>query len=331
MAKKRKNRRKVSISSAVIRFLIGILLIAGIIYAGFYLLFEVDYTRHLINSDGTYASTRAYVLPADGSTVRPQITTQPTPETTSVPDATPETAEVTATAAAETTASPEPTAAPTAEPSVEPTPLIGISTLAPTVTPENTPEPETTAAPGPTATPVPTPVPTNSPVPTPEPEGTRIPDDFYSAYRDDLKTPRAYEGEGLSTGLTRCYLSRANYYQVMQLNGWGYYDLPEYDGLTATTYMLVTEAGEKKGRVYLCTNREGASRRIHNAEFAENVGAADFEVTIDASQFASGEYELRLILQYASEGKDIVFLCPFDTLRTFTVIDGEIIITPELD
>ena len=316
MAKKRKRRRKMSISSALIRFLIGMLLIAAIAFAGYYLLFEVDYSGHLINSDGSYASTRAYVLPADGSTASPEAEVT-TPAPTSDPTAEP-------------TATPEPTAtlAPTE------TPLIGIATFEPTATPDATPEAEITAEPteaAPTATPVPTPVPTPSPVPTPEPDGTRIPEDSFSSYRDDLKTPRAYEGDALRMGLSRCYTSRLNLYQVMQINGWGYFDVPEYDGLTATTYLLVTPVGANEGRIYLCSNREGASRRIHDAEFADNVACADFEVTIDTSSYASGEYQVQLILQYIAEDENYVYLCPFAEPRTFTVIDGEIITTPALD
>lgn len=308
MAKKRRRRRKMSVSSAIIRFLIGMLLIALVVFAGFYLLFEVDYSRHLLNSDGTYASTRAYVLPPDGSAITPN------PNATAVP------VQPSATAMAEPTATPEPTEAP----------LIIITTLEPTATPEPTPtvEPEPTETPEPTPepTPIPTPEPTPTPRPTPEPYGTRIPAAAFSDYRDDLKVPQPYEGEGMvNVGLSRCYVSKLNLYQVMSVNGWGYIDSEEFNGLTCTTYALVTPAGQEKGRVYLCTNRDGVSRRIHQPELAVNVNASDFEVTIDASGFESGDYELKLILQYEVEGKLKAVLCPFAEPHLFTVVDGEIV------
>lgn len=303
MAKKRRNRRKMSISTAIIRFLIGMLLIAIVVFAGFYILFEVDYSRHLMNSDGTYASTRAYVLPPDGSAITPD------PSATAAT-----TAEPTGTPTPETTATPEPTAEP----------LIIITTLepTPTVEPEPTPTPEPTAEP----TSMPTPVPTATPKPTPEPDGTRIPATAFSNYRDDLKVPRVYEGEGVvNVGLSRCFVSKLNLYQVMQINGWSYIDSEEFNGLTCTTYALVAPAGKEKGRVYLCTNRDGASRRIHQPELAVNVNASDFEVTIDASDFESGDYELKLILQYEVDGELKAVLCPFAVPHMFSVVDGEIV------
>ena len=308
MAKKRRRRRKMSVSSAIIRFLIGMLLIALIVFAGFYLLFEVDYSRHLLNSDGTYASTRAYVLPPDGSAITPN------PNATAVP------VQPSATPTAEPTATPEPTEEP----------LIIITTLEPTATPEPTPTatPEPTPTPEPTVepTPIPTPQPTPTPRPTPEPYGTRIPETAFSDYRDNLKPPKVYEGEApTNLGLSRCNVSKLNLYQVMSVNGWGYIDSEEFNGLTCTTYALVTAAGEDKGRTYLCANRDGVSRRIHQPEFAQNVNAADFEVTIDCSDFATGDYELKLILQYEVEGELKAVLCPFAEPHMFTVVDGEIV------
>lgn len=312
MAKKRKNRRKMSVSSAVIRFLIGILLIACIVCAGFYLLFEVDYSRHLINSDGTFASTRAYVLPADGSTLAPEITPAPTEEPTAEPTAAPE-------------------ATPTAEPTPEPTPtaepLVIISTLEPTEQPTEAPTEEPTATPEPTEKP--TPRPTATPAATPEPDGTRIPETAFSSYKTGLKTPKAYEGANV--GISRCYISKLNFYQVMQINGWGFIDSAEFNGSTCITYALVTPVGENSGRVYLCENRDGASRRIHTGEYASNVNAADFSVTIDTSDYDSGEYELRLILQYSVDEKYTTVLCPFTTPHTFTVVDGEIVSAIAID
>lgn len=309
MAKRRKRRRRESVSSAIIRFLIGMLLIALIVMAGYYLLFKADYSRHLINSDGTYASTRAYVLPTDGSSPEPEGSAA---APTAVPaSAVPDSA----------------TAEPTAEPTATPEPLIIIATLEPTPTPEPTPSPEPEATPEPTA--VPTPVPTATPEPTPEPDGARIPESSFSAYRTDLKVPKAYNGA--EVGVSRCYVSRLNYYQVMQVNGWGYIDVPEFNGLTCTTYALVTPAGESRGRIYQCINRDGASRRIHEPEYAENVYAADFEVTIDTSDYESGDYELKLILQFAGEEKTYVYLCPFEKTHTFSVVDGEVISPIPLD
>ena len=102
-------------------------------------------------------------------------------------------------------------------------------------------------------------------------------------------------------------------------------------GLTCSTYALITPVGQKDGRVYMCTNRDGASRRIHEPELAQNVYAADFEVTIDTSDFATGEYELNLILQFNNGKKNRTFLCPFETPHRFTIVDGEIITTIPLD
>lgn len=313
MAKKRKNLRKMSVSSAVIRFLIGMLLIACIVCAGFYLLFEVDYSRHLLNSDGTYASTRAYVLPADGSTLTPENsatpTAGPTIDSTDVPE-------------------PTATAEPTAEPTATPEPLVIISTLEPTAGPTAEPTAEPTATPEPTEKP--TPRPTATPAATPEPDGTRIPETAFSDYKTGLKLPKTII-EGANVGISRCYISKLNYYQVMQINGWGFIDAPEFNGSTCITYALVTATDQEKGRVYLCENRDGVSRRIHAGEYASNVNAADFSVTIDTSDYESGEYELKLILQYSVDDKYQTVLCPFSTPHTFTVVEGEVVSAIPID
>ncbi|MDO4355798.1 MAG: hypothetical protein Q4E13_04730 [Clostridia bacterium] len=321
MARKQKRRKqKMSISAAVIRFLIGLLLIAIVVFAGFYLLFEVDYSSRLLNSDGTYASTRAYVLPPDGSgaTATPlsDSTPEPTPEATAEPPAeTPEpTVEPTTDAA--TTAPSEPTEAPTA--TAESTqPAIIISTLEP--------------SPSPTPTVAPTTVPTPTAIPTTEPVGARIPDSAISAYRENLKLPKTYSGEGLNVGLSRCYLSKLNYYQVMQVNGWGYIDEAEFDGGQCTTFALITSKDTGKSRVYLCTSIDGASGRVHQPQSATDVNACDFQVTIDTSDFDSGDYDFKLILYYKVGSHMRTWICPFETDHTFTVVDGEIVTGLPLD
>lgn len=304
MARKRKHRKqKMSITAAVIRFLIGLLLIAILVFAGFYLLFEVDYSSRLMNSDGTYASTRAYVLPPDS--------------TPSVSDGTEASAAPTAEAtAAPTAAATEiPTEAPTETPTAQP--AILISTLEPT------PSPIPTASP--TPTPGPTAIPTPTPVVTVEPVGARIPESEISTYRTRVKLPGAYDGEGLNVGLSRCYLSKLNYYQVMQVNGWGYIDAEGFDGRQCATFALIRNVDTGDYRVYLCTNLEGCSGRTHNAQYAQDVSNCDFQVTIDTSDFASGDYEFQIILYFEVNGRKRTYLCPFETTRTFTVVDGEII------
>ena len=325
MARKQKRRRKkMSISSAVIRFLIGLLLIAIVVFAGFYLLFEVDYSAQLMNSDGTYASTRAYVLPPDGgaATIAPSIAPTATP--TEQPTATPEPAETGATTAEEPTdvepiaveaTAVEATAAddvPEATSIPEPTePAIRISTLEPTPSP--IPTPGITAAPTPTI------------VPTTEPVGARIPDSAISIYKENLRLPKVYEGGDAEVGLSRCYLSKLNYYQVMQVNGWGYIDDAEFDGHQCTTFALITNQQTGKSRVYLCTSLSGVSGRAHQPQYATEVSDSDFQVTIDTSEFESGEYEFQIILHYNVNEQAKTWICPFDTARTFSVVDGEIV------
>ncbi len=326
MARRKKRRKqKMSISAAVIRFLIGLLLIAIVVFAGFYLLFEVDYSSQLLNSDGTYASTRAYVLPPDGS----GPTTTPLPEPSPTLSAT----------AAPAVGTPEATAETTPGATVDPTPTAAESTAAPTEAPTATPQPTQPAVvistleptPSPTPTPRPTAVPTPTPRPTPEPVGARIPDSAISAYREGLKLPDTYPGEGINVGISRCYLSKLNYYQVMQVNGWGYIDDAEFDGEECTTFALITNRDTGKTRVYLCTSLEGASGRTHQPQSAANVGACDFQVTIDTSAFDSGEYDFQLILYYKVGSRMRTWICPFEADHTFAVVDGEIVTGLPLD
>lgn len=320
MARKQKRRRKkMSISSAVIRFLIGLLLIAIVVFAGFYLLFEVDYSAQLMNSDGTYASTRAYVLPPDGGAATIAASVAPTGQAptaapTVQPTATPEPGEAEATAAAETPAAETPAADATPEATSTPVPTlpaIQISTLVPTPSP--TPTPAVTAVPTPTI------------APTTEPVGARIPDSAISIYKENMRLPKVYEDGDAEVGLSRCYLSKLNYYQVMQVNGWGYIDDADFDGHQCTTFALITNRQTGQSRVYLCTSLNGVSGREHQPQNAVNVNDCDFQVTIDTSEFDSGEYEFQIILYYSVDDRMRTWICPFDTAHTFSVVDGEIV------
>ena len=198
--------------------------------------------------------------------------------------------------------------------------LLGDATPMPGQTgAEATAKPQAT----PTPTPVPTPTPTPTPVPTPVP--TKIPEiDQSKSKTSGFKMPKPSTDGNI--GISKCYVSKPDSYQIIQLTGWGYVENASFDGLQCTTYVIVTEDSTGKDRAYLATNIAGASGREHTGA-GQNLSACDFQVNMNVSGYPDGVYYIGLVLQHKVDGKNRYSYYPFDkNYYAFTVLNGEVIV-----
>ena len=183
---------------------------------------------------------------------------------------------------------------------------------------------ETTVQPviSPTPTPEPTPTPAPTPVPTPVP--TKIPEiDQSKSKTSGFKMPKPSTDGNI--GISNCYVSKPDSYQIIQLTGWGYIEQPSFDGLQCTTYVIVTEESTGKDRAYLATNIAGISGRAHSGA-GQNLSACDFQVNMNVSGYPDGVYYIGLVLQHTQDGKKRYSYYPFDKdYYAFTVLNGEVI------
>ena len=168
--------------------------------------------------------------------------------------------------------------------------------------------------------------PTSTPTPRPTPVPTKIPAADLSASKKGFNMPA--EGTNGQIGISRCYVSIPDSYQIIMLEGWGYIDEDTFNGAESATYLIVTNESTGKRILYQATNIAGLSGRAHNS-VCLNPEAADWRVTIDVSEFADGMYNLTLGLGYKTSGsrktKYVVF--PFEEKYAFTVVGGESIST----
>ena len=172
-----------------------------------------------------------------------------------------------------------------------------------------------------TPVPTPTPIPTATPVPTPVP--TKIPEiDLAEMHTKGFKVPDPSRNGNI--GISKCYRSIPDAYQVMQLEGWGYVEESYFDGLDCATYLIVTQASTGRQIAYLTTSIAGASGRNH-ITVAQHPEASDFRVNFSVAQYPDGVYNLGLVLAYKQDGKSRYAYYPFGPETSFSVISGEVI------
>ena len=213
----------------------------------------------------------------------------------------------------------------TEEPEAVPLPFatsLAQSGTTPVPLPPQTEPDDLPAQPTPSPTPTPTPVPTPTPMPTPVP--TKIPIADQSASRTSGFTVPSPATNG-NVGITKCYVSVPDSYQIMQLEGWGFVEDSAFNGSECTTYVLTTNESTGKHVVFLATSFSGISGRTFSTA-AQNPEDADFRVTMNVSDFADGVYNIGIVLGYkASGGKQVYAYYPLDESYSFTVLSGEII------
>ena len=262
---------------AVLRFFIGLIVIAILVCVAYFFLAKVDYSDKLANPD---ASMRPYVemtaAPGEVShDAEPVIETSPVIESKPVVESQP---------AATEAPVPAGTAASFVDVSV---------TAEPTATP--TPVPTPTATPVPTAIPTPTPEPT--PTPTPSPEPTRISTKKYAtAKKSGFNVP--VPSNNAEAELTNFYVSAPNENRTIQFNGYCYIDDASFDGDGTQVYMVVTQKETGKQIAYKATMKAGVSGADHSAAKCQNAAETDFQLFINTKSYEDGNYELGLVLYY---------------------------------
>lgn len=214
------------------------------------------------------------------------------------------------------------------DPSISLRPYVeGDITPAPTFAPSVAPVVTETPAPDATLPPyaTPTPSPTAEPTPSPTPEPTAVAQYLFAQFRPvDYRDIPAIS-QNVSAGITKCFVSPADSYGVMQIEGWAYDDVPGYDASTATCGLVVSRDSTNQHVLYLTTSRAGTSGVEHTSANVQNVEASDFRVYIDASSYADDVYSLGIILNYQIDGNGQMVSYKFDSQYTFKVVGGEII------
>ena len=211
-------------------------------------------------------------------------------------------------------------------------------TLRPYVVPDPTPTPEPTPTPAPTSVPgeetpppawataSPTPNgPTAVPTPAPTPVPTSIPSGLIAAGRgiDAGDMPSTPIDDTVRAALTNFYVSPADDYHVVEIEGYAYLEHEFYDGDNSSVYLIVRNpAGELAA--YLTTAEEGVSGVEHQG-IGQNLGLADFRVYIDVSNYPDGTYTLGTLLMCMHQGSEVRVACRFPDTLNFVMRGGEVI------
>ena len=210
---------------------------------------------------------------------------------------------------------PRPYVVPDPTPTPTPTPTPG---PAPTPGEEEQPPAWATASPTPaTPTPVPTPAPT--PVPTSIPESLVV-------------TGRGLDAEALEptpiddtvrAGLTSFFVSPADDYHIIEVEGYAYLEHQLYDGDNSSVYLIVRNPSGDLA-AYLTTSEEGISGIEHEG-IGKNLALADFRVYIDVSNYMDGTYTLGALLMCMHQGSEVQVAYRFPDSLNFVVRGGEVI------
>lgn len=147
----------------------------------------------------------------------------------------------------------------------------------------------------------PTPTPTLVPTPTPEPTATPIPASMYSQRVTSKKVTGASwktdKQSRINHGITEIgTLPSENGGHVLSITGWsfGTYTIANsrgWDGKNNTTYLTVTNE-KKQTTYYEVTVSAGATGIEHTTPHGKNMELADFVCNIDVSSYPDGTYTL---------------------------------------
>lgn len=176
---------------------------------------------------------------------------------------------------------------------------------------EETPEP--TAEP----TPVPTAEPTPTPAPTPEP--TPIPESMFAIGKvDGFSVPQA--STDAKAEITKLYISQPNGGGVVQMDGYAYIDHELFDTSKLAQFLIVTQKSSGRQIAYICQKVSAASGDPHIGALCPNPSDADFEIVVDMSKYSDGEYGLGVVLYFAVENNAAYSYYEFP--QTITVAGG---------
>lgn len=277
---------------AVLHFFIGLLFIALLVCAGYFVLTKLDYSDKLANPD---ASMRPYV----------EMTAQP--------------------AQLQQPASDDPENEPEGEPAMnallpdatdEIEDFVDVS-FTPTPSPSPTPTPSPTAEP----TPIPTPTPEPTPTPTPTPKPTKIPTDrCASARKKGFNVPDPTTNATLK--LTNFYVSAPNKNRVLQLNGYAYIDEADYDCEDSQVYLIVTQQETGEQVAYKTTMKKGVSGADLSSAACKNSSESEFRVFVNVKSYKDGDYSLGVVLYYQLESGTAYSY--HELPESFTIVDGAI-------
>ncbi len=199
--------------------------------------------------------------------------------------------------------------------------------LTPTDTPEPTeaPTPEPTAEP--TATPEPTAEPTATPEPTPEPtatpEPTRIPKSKLTKARTKGFTIPDPSSNGTAE-ITNFYVSEPNNNRYVEITGYCYLNDASFDGNDVQAYVVaVPTSGKGTTRAYKFTMTQGVSGDPHTDAVCKNADMTDFTGVFTVSKYRDGDYELGVVIAYTKDGEEAYAY--FKLGKTFTVKDGAVV------
>lgn len=281
---------------AVLHFFIGLLFIALLVCAGYFVLTKLDYSDKLANPD---ASMRPYV----------EMTAQPAEEPLKTADEDPE-------------SDPEPAVnalLPDATDEIED--FVDVS-FTPTPTPSPTPTPEPT--PEPTAIPTATPEPTPTPTPTPKP--TKIATDrCASAKKKGFNVPDPTTNATLA--LTNFYVSEPNENRVIQLNGYAYIDEADYDCEDSQVFLIVTQQETGEQVAYKATMKQGISDADLSTAACKNAADSEFRLFVNVKSYKDGDYSLGVVLYYQIDGGTAYSY--HELPESFTIEDGAVVAEDE--
>lgn len=273
---------------AVLRFFIGLIIIAILVCVAYFFISKVDYSDKITDPN---ASIRNYV-PVSGEQNVVAVIPENTAEADIIQmDELPEAANSVDFVDVSFTPTPEPTAVPT-----------------PVPTP--TPEP----------TPIPTPTPEPTPTPTPSPEPTKISTKKCASPKTKGFTVPEASTDGVAD-LTKIYVSQPNEDKIVQISGFGYINKPEFDCENTNVYLVVTQKETGKQIAYSAKMEDNISGADHSAAQCKNAGKSDFNLFINVGKYPDGEYELGMILYYREDGNKKYSY--YELGDTLTITDGK--------
>lgn len=169
--------------------------------------------------------------------------------------------------------------------------------------------------------------PTPEPTPSPTPEPTSIPQSMLAAPQ-----PRSAENippvsSDVRAAITDCYVSAVDNYQIMEIEGYAYYENPYYNGENSSCYLVVVQNSTGLIMSYLTTSEEGITGIEHDG-VGQNLADSDFRVYIDVSEYSDDVYTLAVVLLCTNDGYEAQLTYRFPDTTNFAVRSGEII-TPD--
>lgn len=191
-----------------------------------------------------------------------------------------------------------------------------------TAEPETAETPETTVTPEPTAEPTATPVPTPEPTATPAPTATPIPAEMFAARYAQYESLKYWgvKKDRIDNGVTRFEIPASNGGKLISLTGWGLLTDKGFNGAKAENYIMIIDR-QQKVRLYQTTRAPGATGMTHNVD-GVNLDQCDFTAMIDVSDFANGDYQIGVAISYVSNGKTYRYAYTFGDAYNFTIADG---------